>query len=219
MASVPNTHAVLFTNLPDGISKQWKSEILDVASNTVTDQQHSRHSITPIHTVTLTIEFNKLVTPASGELTREDDTQTDLIEAWKEARNDFAALEKAVTESVNTIVAQARTRALKSQSGTTEVLTNVATSPINTHAVHKDITYRPSYFQKRQGKDLSAILPPTGYAETINSHEALYDPSPHAQGPENPHNTKNKNRRHRAKTEAERYKSLDSNLIKFIKSW
>lgn len=172
MSSVPNTHAAVFTAIPDSITKTWRPETLDVKSSKITDGRGKLHEMSVIQEVSLLVKFNDQISAASSLLDRSTDNEFDRIGIWQEARKDWAALEKAIEDTVQSFIKRSRERSATTKVDSIDVLTSVLTrtSLDDPSATLPPIEYSRQIHKQDNSRAMINTDPPTqGYAETVAS--------------------------------------------------
>jgi len=176
-AKVPNTHTSIFTNIPKKLTKTWRSEALDLESNSITAERADTHEMSIIDEIQLCVKFNSLITASTDTLDRIADTEFDAISVWQEARRDWADLEKSIETTVAEFIARSRERAAKSNIKSVDILTDVRTIADD----EGNDTVKPIQFNRKLVIDNnlhpSVNSRVSSYAETIKTENSSSPPT------------------------------------------
>jgi hypothetical protein len=152
--SFTNTQAALFTTIPTNVERKWSAIPVSAETGIPVPTTSDRHEHALIADVTLTVKFNSLLGNLEDILTNESDERSDRIIAWQEARQDYAALERAVSTEIDRFIKRSRERAKSTNTYTIDALQKRETT--------KDSARSAMPFSQKATFLGSTMLPATG---------------------------------------------------------
>jgi len=127
--SIPDSHAVMFTRIPDGILKQWTTVSKGCSDGSLATASKYKHASALISNVAISVEFNRDRMFDRECLSEHDDAHDGKIAIWQEARRNWDALETAISDAIAVINQSLISAAAENEMRTVEVLQKVATTP------------------------------------------------------------------------------------------
>jgi len=92
-----NTHASIFTRVPDGVTRTWGQTAITVDGKDIERRSHAHHMYSGLARVELRIMYTPEVASSSESfLSHDDDSANDQIESWQIMRQVYGKLEKSV---------------------------------------------------------------------------------------------------------------------------
>jgi hypothetical protein len=126
--SIPDTHTILFTQIPEIVERKWSLRDVDVQSNSVATEQANKHADALIVGVQLTVEFNQSINDDPQIVDESFDREEDRIQVWQESRKSYAAIESAIADVIKELVIKTANDARDSGMRTASVLTRTNTT-------------------------------------------------------------------------------------------
>jgi hypothetical protein len=129
--SIPNSHAAIFTRIPDGVSRTWSTSLRAMSTGEAVTNESSKHSVSLIRSIKLEVTFAPNLENARDEFSLDDETDDDLIKSWSYARQDWAAVIKSVQSAIDDITKRQLKLAKDNEMRTIETLNHVTMKVMN----------------------------------------------------------------------------------------